>query len=172
MLVLHTRTPILLTDLPELVDAGYHTAIGTCPGLDALAILIAMLVQEHGRAEGKLWAVWCNNLGNVDATDEERADDSIEIFTTVPECEGPSCSARYVHARRAWSSAAEGAEAFVRSLRERDLEAFLELGNGPEAFIDALKAAGYFTGSVDVYMANVVSLTRTAASWIRDWRGP
>jgi hypothetical protein len=164
MIVAHVRTPIRMAELPAILDAGYHQAVATCPGPDVVAVAWAHLVLEHGRRKNDddelLAGVWCNNLGNIDLTWLERSDPSVRWFVTVPECEGPMCRVRAVHRRRAFDSPEEGAAYYWASLQGRFPDAFYAMAYGPEAFVDALRAARYFTGDPAAYRHSVVALVR------------
>lgn len=168
MIVPHVLTPIPLAALPRILDAGYHEVIGTCSGPDVLALAWAHLAFEHGRAGDHLRGVWCNNLGNIDATWEERSDPSVPIFHTVPECEGPACEYHATHTRRAFDSPEEGAAYYWQALRERYPDAFYAMSSGVSAFVEALKAARYFSGDAAAYARGLAALMTEAPDMLTE----
>jgi hypothetical protein len=161
MIVPHRLTPIPLCDLPGLLFAGQHQLLGYCLGYDTLATAWAHVCLEHGRDGAWLRAVWRHNLGNIDATAEERADPTIAVFRTVKECEGPTCSIRAVHWRRAFDTPEDGAAYYWERLRDRWPDAFYAMGD-PAEFVKQLKAGRYFTGDVTAYTRAVVALAKQA----------
>lgn len=164
MIVPHRLTPARLALVPDLVDRAHHSLVGWCPGTEAIDVFTAHLMFEHGVAKNDgdelLRGVWCFNLGNVDATPAERDSDNVEVFSTVPECEGPTCSWRAVHTRRAYASLDDGAVGYVRSMSERYPGAFYAAGNGPTKYVEELRKAGYFTGDPTAYRDGLASLWR------------
>lgn len=164
-------TPIPVADLPRVLDDGHGRARGISLPLDAIALGCAQLEVEHGRRVVSaadvsahpevapmlgmevLWAVWRWNLGNHDATAEERADAWLPIFQTVPENEvGPRGAYKAQHYRRAYEDAGAGAEGYWRCLYLGFGDAYdrLYAGDVP-GFVHALKVGRYFTASEAQY---------------------
>jgi hypothetical protein len=162
VIVPHVLTPIRLAELPRILDGGFHSTIGTCPGPDVAALAWAHLVLEHGREAGDLRGVWCFNLGNIDATWEDRSDPSVAVFHTVPECEGPACTWHATHTRRAFESAEDGAAYYWRALRERFPDAFYSMSGGVLPFVSALRLGKYFTGDPAAYGRTLSALVSEA----------
>lgn len=183
MIVSRRLTPIPIADLPRVLDDGHERARGISLSLDAIAIGCAQLEVEHGRrivgaAEidqhpevavlrgvEVLWAVWANNLGNHDATTEQRADPAITIFQTVPEGEvGPTGAYKAQHWREAYEDAGAGAEGYWKCLYLGFGDAYDQLADGNiDGFVHALKLAGYFTAGEAQY-------DRLEESLVTAWR--
>ena len=171
MIVDTVRTPIDLADLPGIVAAGYEAAFGeACPD-GARWIALAQLLVEHGRKDhnpnGPLWAVYCFNLGNQDATGASLhpspTDSPVALFRTVPECEGSTCGRTVQHIRRSYDTPDEGAAAYWLRLADGYPRALDGMRAGDvEAFLAGLVAGRYFTGSQAQYLALVHALVHEA----------
>lgn len=159
MIVPRHLTPIDLADLSDVLEAGGQRALGESPGPQRLALAWAQLVEEHGRKDGALEFVFNYNLGNIDATPEERHTE-IDLFITKAEHEGSGDEAWLArHTRRSFDTAQDGAAYYWAALRDRYSAAFAAMAMGNAAtFVGALKALHYFTGNVDDYTRSVASI--------------
>lgn len=158
MIVPRLQTPVPFAVLPGALDAAHRELRGESLSSDAYAIACAQLELEHGSAtiggELCLRGVFNDNLGNHDATAAERADPSVPIFDTVLEHEvGPTGkSFQAGHVREAYPDAVEGAKGYWTALTEHFASAYNAIAAGdPHAFVEALKAARYFTASEQSY---------------------
>jgi hypothetical protein len=152
MIVPRLKTPVPFSVLPAALDVGHREAFGDSRSDDAYAIAAAQLELEHGTItiSGALYlrGVFDDNLGNHDATKDERADPTIPVFETVPEHEdGPQGSFEAEHVRQAYPDAVEGARGYWHALSIGFPDAYQACVDGdPAKFVEALKAERYFTG--------------------------
>lgn len=152
MIVPRLKTPVPFAALPAALDAGHREAFGYSLSDQAYAIAASQLELEHGTVTiaGDLYlrGVFDDNLGNHDATRDERADPSTPVFQTVPEHEdGPKGPYTAEHVRVAYPDAVEGAKGYWRALSDGFPDAYQACVDGdPAKFVEALKAEHYFTG--------------------------
>ena len=148
------RTPLTDAELRTALAAGHVLAFEAEASPVRLDVATAMVEFEtdHGHA------LWCFNFGNVDAAQGWTGG----RFSLVAD-EGSGDSTHSLRKMlRAYPSADEGAAGYWRYLAEHHgaaLAAF-DSGDGDRA-ARALKASGYFTGSVEAYAAGVASLARS-----------
>lgn len=165
MIVPRRFTPIPCSAIPEALDDGHRRFRGCSISDDAYAIAGAQLELEHGRRivsaadvvrvpEARsllgaevLWGVWGTNLGNHDATADDRDDPTIPIFQTVPEGElGPTGTYKAQHWRRAYEDIGAGCEGYWRCLYFGFGDAYEAMRSGDiDGFVHDLKLANYFT---------------------------
>ncbi len=153
MIVPCVRTPVPLEDLPDVLDAGHHRLRGFGLSPDAIAIAAAQLQLEHGvgslAGAPCLAGVYGFNLGNHDASTEERADPAAPIFLTVLEREvGAAGDYRAQHLRRAYVDATAGAVGYWQTLLDTFTEAYDAMAAGDvDGFVHQLKVRKYFTAA-------------------------
>lgn len=158
-----TLVPDQLTPLDAKAVAlafrgAYETVCGKTPSNACLALMVAQSALETGR-----WrSIHCNNFGNVKASQDyvglycqfrcnEVINGRVEWF------DPPHPQTNF----RAFASADAGAIDHLRFLsgRKRYAKAWEVLKDGmPLAFVEALKAAGYFTADAGPYARAVTSL--------------
>lgn len=109
----------------------------------------AMLAHEH--AGGK--AVFCFNFGNITSSAARTGDYFLLEAREFIDSKWVLKTQRY----RAWPSAQEGLDDFFDLLHRRYPDvlwwAFL---NEPAKAVEALKAGGYFTAPLELYLAGVM----------------
>lgn len=153
-------TPLSASDVMWAFRVAFERLIGLTPSRDTLALLTAQSALETGRWK----AIHCFNLGNIKASSD------YEGYYTMFRCnevingkvqwfDPPHAQTRF----RAFRTLEDGAEDHLRFLsgRQRYQSAWQCLIAGdPEAFVRALKAAGYFTANEESYREAVTSLFR------------
>jgi hypothetical protein len=143
------NTPLTPEQAADALSAGYQEVTGEVPTPEVLALLLAQ--SGHETAD---WQKLPNYaFGGVKATSSTPY---VQAFVT-PEGDPPK---RYVLAFAAYPNAAEGAAAYIRTLRAR-APWWEGLQSGvPETFVSALRSipgAFYFTGSPTDYLASMQS---------------
>ncbi len=152
------RTPLTAIEALRAIRTGYRRAVGRDCTTATLAVHVAQSALETGR-----WnQIHHWNFGNVKAGPNyegfycqfrcnEIINGKVQWFTP------PHPQTNF----RAYASADSGAEAHMRFLyglaRYRLAWAAAEKGD-PDGFVEALKAAGYFTANLDPYRRAVKSL--------------
>ena len=147
------RTPLTDAEIRTSLAAGHVLAFGAEASPMRLDVATAMVELETGHGH----SLWCWNFGNVDAA---QGWTGARFPLTADEGSGSSThSLRKM--LRAYPSAEEGAAGYWHYLAEHHSAALaaFDSGDGDRAS-RALKRSGYFTGSVEVYAADVASLAR------------
>jgi hypothetical protein len=151
-------TPLDAKTVALAFRGAYETVCGTTPSNACLALLVAQSALETGRWK----SIHCYNFGNVKASPDyygyycqfrcnEVINGKVEWFDPPH----PQCNFR------AFPSCEVGALDHIRFLaqRKRYAKAWEVAKVGmPLAFVEALKAAGYFTADAGPYARAVVSL--------------
>ena len=162
-------TPCTALEFMRAVRGGLETLTGTTPTDAFVAILTAQCALESGR-----WrAMHRNNPGNI------KASETYEYLYTQFRCN------EVIHGKvewfdpphpqtnfRAFYDLDTGVLDYLRFLsgRARYAKAWAAAAAGdPVAFVEALKAAGYFTADVGPYLRAVVSLFN---EYLRQLRAP
>lgn len=176
MLVPRLLTPIPVALVLPALDAAYHTVFARQASVDTLALAAAQLTEEHGESWVNgilcLRAVWNNELGNADVAPSAATDPNVLAFSTVPEREVAANGLEYkqIHLRAAYASIDDGAIGYWRWWQSPKWAASLDAleAGVAEPFVDAIKAAGYFTGSKASYVRALVNLQPL---WVARWEG-
>jgi hypothetical protein len=153
-------TPLDPRDVIAAFRVAYESVTGKEPSRDSLALLTAQSALETGRWK----AIHCFNFGNVKASTDyvgfytmfrcnEVIDGKVQWF------DPPHAQTRF----RAFVSLWDGARDHLEflAMRPRYASAWKELLRGDvDAYVKALKTAGYFTANEESYRAAVASLFR------------
>jgi hypothetical protein len=153
-------TPLDPRDVLSAFRQAFEDVTNTKPSKDAIALLMAQSALETGRWK----AIHCFNLGNVKA-----ATDYVGFYTMFRCNEvinGKTVWFNTPHAQtrfRAFVSLWDGARDHLEflAMRPRYAAAWKELLRGDvDAYVHALKTAGYFTANEESYREAVSSLFR------------
>lgn len=163
ILVPRHKTPVPLDELPGALRQAHREAFAFEPCESALELAFAMLCYEAGVSGGLLRGVYNENLGNHDATAEERA--AGPVFQTVSEREViGGHSAQRIHVRPSYDDAESGAVGWWHRLREGFVEAYEAMQTGTvRDFAIALKSRGYYTSDAGSY-------ARGLALWVAEYQ--
>ncbi len=161
-------TPLTARDVLWAFRVAFEEVTGLTPSRDSLALLTAQSALETGRWK----SIHCFNLGNVKASEDYvgyytcfRCNEVIGGKTVW--FEPPHPQTRF----RAFASLESGATDHLRFLsgRARYSSAWKALLLGDyEAYVHALKLAGYFTANEASYQAAVSSLFREYSRLLDD----
>lgn len=151
-------TPMTAIDVAKAFKSAFATVCGTDPSRDCLALLVAQSALETGRWK----SIHCWNFGNVKASPtyagkycQFRCNEV--IAGKVQWFDPPHPQTNF----RAFDSAESGAIDHLRFLASRSRYAKAwqaALAGQPLTFVEALKAAGYFTADAGPYARAVTSL--------------
>lgn len=151
-------TPLDAKNVARAFRSAYETVCGVSPTKECLALLVAQSALETGRWK----SIHCFNFGNVKASPDYygfycqfRCNEVINGKVQWFDPPHPQCNFR------AFQSAESGALDHIRFLATRKRYAYawqVAQAGTPLAFVEALKAAGYFTADAGPYARAVVSL--------------
>jgi flagellum-specific peptidoglycan hydrolase FlgJ len=144
-----------------LVD-GHLVALGVEASLERIAVALAMLCEEHANGD----AVWCHNLGNVDATPDWQGD----VFELRAREVIGGRDVMRTKLLRAYPDATAGAAGFwcfLDAPRFRGVLVAMDMGNAAWAAHD-LKRGGWYTGSEADYAAAMVAIYRATIAMVSE----
>lgn len=175
-------TPMSFDEAAVAMSTALRGKLGHEPKREVLALALAKSAFECARWK----SIYCHNWGNIrpSATDSglytcfpicNEILSDMKIHWYAPEGEVVSRSNRTVMGARyetppghpmsrfkAWASAAEGAEAYVKFVAGGRYAAAwtLLLAGDAAGYVTELKRKGYFTGPLQDYLSSVVSMQR------------
>ncbi len=153
-LVRATRTRLSGDEAAAALREAWQSTLGKAPSDETLSILVGQWAHETGRGAAML----NYNFGGIKGSGPSGLS---AVYQTR---EGWGENEVKVQDRfRAYGSAAEGAKDYVSLLARRYPEAVRAAEQGdPQAFVQALKTRGYFTGNETAYVKSVTSLSSRA----------
>ena len=143
------NTPLLPDEAAKALNAGYKKVVGTIPTKDTLALLMGQTALETAN-----WTRMPNyNFGGMKA---QHSDAYVQVFKTTEVIGGVTQTLDQKFA--AFTSAADGAAAYIKMLLSRaNWAAGLHTGT-PEGFVAGLSSPpAYFTADPSQYLAGLRS---------------
>lgn len=140
-------TKLTPADALVALREGWSTVFGYPPTAQALTMLKAQWAHETANGTKML----NYNFGGLKGRSPEGA--TVQAMTSEGEGENARRVSQYF---RAYSTAAAGAADFIHLLGRKYPDAIMAARAGqPEAYVAALRAGGYFTGSPSQYLSNL-----------------
>jgi hypothetical protein len=158
------RTPLSGTEAASALRSAWTRVFGQAPTDGAVSLLVAQWAHETGSGA----SMFNYNFGGI------KGASPAGLTTAYGTHEGSGAETQKVVAHfRAYRTAADGAEDYLRLLSDRFPSA-LQAARGGDApgFVHALKRAGYFTDSEDTYARSVCALAERVRSRGYDAIGP
>jgi hypothetical protein len=158
------NTPLTPEQAAQALSEGYQSITGSVPSPDVLSLLLAQSGHETAN-----WQKLPNYaFGGVKATS---GTPYVQAFVT-PEGDPPK---HYVLAFAAYPTAAAGAKAYIRTLKNRSAWWDGLQSGVPQTFVDALVSipgALYFTGNAGDYLASMQTRVQQFADLAKEYARP